>query len=125
MKRKLVLALAVMSALGVASSGAFAQSDESKEEKKPEQSLIILEQGQASRPLTVADEDKKDSPYPQLIAEDEKKETEKPQVVADEDKKETSPFPQLIADEDKKDVEKPQLVADSHEKETEKPQLTA
>lgn len=36
MKRKLILALAVMSALGTASSGAFAQSDEEKQETKPE-----------------------------------------------------------------------------------------
>jgi hypothetical protein len=69
MKRKLVLALAVMSALGVASSGAFAQSDESKEEKKPEQSLVILEQGQASRPLIVADDEKKETTKPELVAE--------------------------------------------------------
>ena len=37
MNRKLVLALALMSALGIASSGAIAQSDEEKkDEKKPE-----------------------------------------------------------------------------------------
>lgn len=37
MKRKLVLALAVTSALGIATSGAIAQSDEDKkDEKKPE-----------------------------------------------------------------------------------------
>ena len=69
MTRKLVLALAVMSALGVASAGAFAQSDEEKQETKPEQSLIILEQGQATRPLIVADEDKKETPKPELVAE--------------------------------------------------------
>lgn len=69
MTRKLVLALAVMSALGAASSGAFAQSDEEKQETKPEQSLIILEQGQATRPLIVADEDKKETPKPELVSE--------------------------------------------------------
>ncbi|HSB48927.1 MAG TPA: hypothetical protein VLD15_05375 [Burkholderiales bacterium] len=69
MTRKLVLALAVMSALGAASSGAFAQSDEEKQETKPEQSLVILEQGQATRPLIVADEDKKETPKPELVSE--------------------------------------------------------
>lgn len=40
MKRKLVLALAVISALGVASSGAFAQSDEGKQETKPKPEFV-------------------------------------------------------------------------------------
>lgn len=40
MKRKLVLALALMSALGVASSGAFAQSDEEKQETRPKPELV-------------------------------------------------------------------------------------
>jgi hypothetical protein len=71
MKRKLFLALAVMSALGIASSGANAQSDEGKEEKKPEQSQRVVQQGPASQPVLVADEDKKDKPKPELIAEDD------------------------------------------------------
>ena len=59
MKRKLVLALAVMSALGIATSGAIAQSDEEKkDEKKPEYSQLIL----------VQSDDKKDEKKPELNA---------------------------------------------------------
>ena len=56
MNRKLVLALALMSALGIASSGAIAQSDEEKkDEKKPE---LIAQ----------SDEEKKDEKKPELNA---------------------------------------------------------
>jgi outer membrane biosynthesis protein TonB len=84
MKRKLLLALAVMSALGVASSGANAQSDEGKEEKKPEQSRSLVPQGPTSKPVLVADDDKKDKPKPELIVEDEK-EKPKPELIAEGD----------------------------------------
>jgi hypothetical protein len=97
MKRKLVLALAVMSALGIAGSGAFAQSDEEKQETKSEQSLVILEQGQASRPLIVADEDKKDTPKPELVSEgdDSFPKGSAPELIADS-YPEGSTTPELI-----------------------------
>ena len=75
MKRKLVLALAVMSALGIATSGAIAQSDEEKkDEKKPEYSQLIL----------VQSDDKKDETKPELIAQsdEEKKDEKKPELNA-------------------------------------------
>ena len=75
MKRKLVLALAVMSALGIATSGAIAQSDEEKkDEKKPEYSQLNLAQS----------DDKKDEKKPELIAQsdEEKKDEKKPELIA-------------------------------------------
>jgi hypothetical protein len=81
-------------------------------------------------------------------ADDEKQETEKPQLIAEDDKKD-SPFPadpsigsdrnpaQLIAEDDKKDSPYPadpsigsdrnpaQLIADGEEKEGSKPELIA
>ena len=74
MNRKLVLALAVMSALGVATSGAIAQSDEKKDEKKPEYSQLIL----------VQSDDKKDEKKPELItqSDEEKKDEKKPELNA-------------------------------------------
>jgi len=75
MNRKLVLALAVMSALGIATSGAIAQSDEEKkDEKKPEYSQLIL----------VQSDDKKDEKKPELIAQsdEEKKDEKKPELNA-------------------------------------------
>jgi uncharacterized phage infection (PIP) family protein YhgE len=112
MKRKLLLALAVMSALGVASSGANAQSDEGKEEKKPEQSQLVVQQGPTSKPVLVADDEKKETEKPQLIADDEKKDAPKPELIAEGD--DTFPkgsAPELVADEDKKDAPKPELIA--------------
>jgi hypothetical protein len=101
MKRKLVLALAVMSALGIASSGAFAQSDEEKQEKKPEQSLVILEQGQASRPLIVADDEKKETTKPELVADEDKKDKPKPELIAEsDDNYPKGSTPELIAEGD-------------------------
>lgn len=68
MKRKLVLALAVMSALGVASSGAFAQSDEEKQETKPE---LVAEGDEGfpkgSAPELIADSYPEGSTTPELI----------------------------------------------------------
>ena len=75
MERKLVLALAVMGALGVASSGAIAQSDgDKKDEKKPEYSQLIL----------VQSDEKKDEKKPELIAQsdEEKKDEKKPELIA-------------------------------------------
>ena len=43
-----------------------------------------------------ADEDKKDSPYPQVIADGEDKEAPKPELVADGEDKE-APKPELAA----------------------------
>ena len=82
MNRKTILALALASAFGLSTFAAYAE-----------------------------DEQKKDSPYPQLIA--------------DEDKKETSPYPQMIVEDEKQDAEKPQLIADEEKKDEEKPQLVA
>jgi len=75
MNRKLVLALALMSALGIASSGAIAQSDEeTKDEKKPEYSQLIL----------VQSDEKQDEKKPELIAQsdEEKKDEKKPELNA-------------------------------------------
>jgi hypothetical protein len=105
MNRKLVLALAVMSALGIATSGAIAQSDEEKkDEKKPEYSQLIL----------VQSDDKKDEKKPELISQsdEEKKDTEKPQLVADPDPFPTNPSGNdLSAEGDVKETTKPELVA--------------
>lgn len=79
MKRKLLLALATMSALAVVSSGAVAQSDERKDEKKPEYSQPILVQSDEKK------DEKRDEQKPQLVADDEKKDAEKPQLIAEGD----------------------------------------
>lgn len=92
MKRKLVLALAMMSALGIAASGANAQSDEKKDEKKPEFSQLILVQSDEKK------DEKKDEQTPRLIADDEKKDAEKPQLTADgDDNFPKGSSPELIA----------------------------
>jgi len=105
MNRKLVLALAVMSALGIASSGAIAQSDEEKkDEKKPEYSQLILVQSGET----------KDEKKPELIAQsdEDKKDAEKPQFVADGDPFPTNPSGNdLSADGDEKQTSKPELAA--------------
>jgi hypothetical protein len=75
MKRKLVLALAMMGALGAAASGAIAQSDgDKKDEKKPEYSQLNL----------VQSDDKKDEKKPELItqSDEEKKDEKKPELNA-------------------------------------------
>jgi anionic cell wall polymer biosynthesis LytR-Cps2A-Psr (LCP) family protein len=72
MKRKLVLALALMSALGVATSGAIAQSDEKKDEKQSE--------------LVAQSDEKKDEKQSELIAQsDEKKDEKKSELIAEAD----------------------------------------
>ena len=78
MNRKTILALAIASAFGLSAFSAYAE-DEQKETEKPQ---IVAE-----------DEQKKDSPFPQLIADEEKKDAEKPQVVAEDEQKKDSPFP--------------------------------
>jgi hypothetical protein len=102
---KTVLALAMMGALGVATSGAIAQSDEEKkDEKKPEYSQLILVQSGET----------KDEKKPELTAQsdEEKKDAEKPQFVADGDPFPTNPSGNdLSADGDGKEAPKPELVA--------------
>ena len=80
MNRKTVLALALASAFALSTFGAYAQSDEDKkDEKKPEQSQLIVAQ---------SDEDKKDEKKPeqaQLIvaqSDEDKKDEKKPELTA-------------------------------------------
>jgi anionic cell wall polymer biosynthesis LytR-Cps2A-Psr (LCP) family protein len=85
MKRKLVLALALMSALGVATSGAIAQSDEKKDEKQSE--------------LVAQSDEKKDEKQSELIAQsDEKKDEKKSELIAEgDDNFPKGSTPELIA----------------------------
>jgi outer membrane biosynthesis protein TonB len=79
MKRNLLLAFALASVFALSTFGAYAQSDEEKQEKKPEQSQLIVAQ---------SDEDKKDEKKPeqsQLIvaqSDEDKKDEKKPELIA-------------------------------------------
>ena len=69
MNRKTILALVLASAFALSTTGSYAQSDEEKkDEKKPEQTQLIVAQ---------SDEEKKDEKKPELIAQsDEEKKDE-------------------------------------------------
>ena len=86
MNRKTVLALALASAFGLSSFGAFAESD-----------------GNTNSSYT-------DKAYPQLIAEGDEKEGSKPELIADDEKKDEQK-PQLVAEGEDKGDSKPELIA--------------
>jgi heat shock protein HspQ len=123
MNRKTILALALASAFGLSAFSAYAE-DEKKETEKPQVVAEDEQKKDSPFPQLIADEDeqKKDSPFPQLLADEDKKDSPYPQVIADEEEqKKDSPFPQLLADEDKKDSPYPQVIADEEEQKKDSP----
>ena len=79
MTRKLIPALALASALGFLTTTAYAQSDEGKQEKKPEQSQLSVAQSDEGK------QEKKPEQSQLLMAqsdEKEPKEPKKPELIA-------------------------------------------
>ena len=68
MNRRLILTVTLASAFAVPMSAAYAEGDE---DKKPEQSQLIVAEGdekETSKPELIAEGDEKAAPKPELIA---------------------------------------------------------
>ena len=78
MSHKPILAIALASAFAFSTLGAYAQSDEKKDEKKP----YVVSQSDEKEPKKPEQSDEKEPKKPELVSQSDEKEPKKPELFS-------------------------------------------